>query len=30
MWLANQCRRRDRLDAAQLEALTGLGMDWAR
>ncbi|MFJ3914108.1 DEAD/DEAH box helicase [Streptomyces vinaceus] len=29
VWLANQKQRRDRLDAAQLEALAGLGVDWA-
>ncbi|MFJ9683993.1 helicase associated domain-containing protein [Streptomyces sp. NPDC101194] len=30
VWLANQRQRRDRLNAAQLEALAGLGVDWAR
>ncbi|MEU9256720.1 helicase associated domain-containing protein [Streptomyces sp. NPDC048270] len=30
VWLANQRQRRDRLDAAQLEALAELGVDWAR
>ncbi|MFE3762500.1 helicase associated domain-containing protein [Streptomyces sp. NPDC059104] len=29
VWLANQKQRRDRLDAAQLAALAGLGVDWA-
>ncbi|MEV7547462.1 Helicase associated domain protein [Streptomyces sp. NPDC089915] len=29
VWLANQRQRRDRLDAAQLEALAGLGVQWA-
>ncbi|MFF7082072.1 Helicase associated domain protein [Streptomyces lavendulae] len=30
VWLANQRQRRDRLDAAQLEALAALGVQWAR
>ncbi|MFE2246645.1 hypothetical protein [Streptomyces lavendulae] len=30
LWIANQRQRRDRLDAAQLEALAELGIDWAR
>ncbi|MFK0203984.1 DEAD/DEAH box helicase [Streptomyces lavendulae] len=29
VWLANQKQRRDRLGAAQLEALAGLGVEWA-
>ncbi|MEU8436889.1 Helicase associated domain protein [Streptomyces sp. NPDC029216] len=29
VWLANQRQRRDRLDTAQLEALAGLGVEWA-
>ncbi|MFK0202939.1 hypothetical protein [Streptomyces lavendulae] len=30
VWLTNQRQRRDRLDAAQLEALAALGVQWAR
>ncbi|MFJ3882447.1 helicase [Streptomyces sp. NPDC090077] len=30
MWPANQRQRRDRLDAARLEALAALGVDWAQ
>ncbi|MGE7391769.1 helicase associated domain-containing protein [Streptomyces sp. NPDC004126] len=30
VWIANQRQRRDRLDAAQLEALAGLGVQWAQ
>ncbi|MFE5773912.1 Helicase associated domain protein [Streptomyces sp. NPDC056485] len=30
VWLANQKQRRDRLDPAQLEALSGLGIHWAQ
>ncbi|MFF4583757.1 hypothetical protein ACFY15_36220 [Streptomyces sp. NPDC001373] len=29
VWLANQRQRRDRLDTGQLEALAGLGVQWA-
>ncbi|MEU5810727.1 Helicase associated domain protein [Streptomyces sp. NPDC047718] len=30
VWIANQRQRRDRLDAAQLEALADLGIHWAQ
>ncbi|MGE7391584.1 Helicase associated domain protein [Streptomyces sp. NPDC004126] len=30
VWLANQRQRRDRLDAGQLRALAGLGVQWAQ
>ncbi|MFE5675474.1 hypothetical protein ACFQ7B_04945 [Streptomyces erythrochromogenes] len=30
IWIGNQKARRDRLDTAQLGALTELGVDWAR
>ncbi|MEV6683558.1 helicase [Streptomyces erythrochromogenes] len=30
IWIGNQKARRDRLDQAQLGALTELGVDWAR
>ncbi|GLW03459.1 hypothetical protein Slala05_70890 [Streptomyces lavendulae subsp. lavendulae] len=30
VWLADQRQRRDRLDAARLEALAKLGVQWAR
>ncbi|MFE2326664.1 hypothetical protein ACFXD5_22505 [Streptomyces sp. NPDC059385] len=30
VWIANQKARRDRLDAAQLEALAALCIDWAQ
>ncbi|KJY25371.1 hypothetical protein VR44_32640 [Streptomyces katrae] len=29
VWVANQRQRRDRLDPAQLEALSALGQEWA-
>ncbi|MFF4583620.1 Helicase associated domain protein [Streptomyces sp. NPDC001373] len=29
VWVANQRQRRDRLDPAQLQALAGLGVEWA-
>ncbi|WP_443049036.1 hypothetical protein [Streptomyces sp. NBC_00316] len=30
VWISNTKSRRDRLDTAQLDALSALGMDWAK
>ncbi|MCY0947660.1 hypothetical protein, partial [Streptomyces antarcticus] len=30
VWITNTKQRRDKLDQAQLDALTQLGVDWAR